>query len=67
VQKLKSTPKGFTLGVKAENRKNIFNLPHKLPINAELYGLGLAPRLKKHIIEFGKPICNPRDQCSSIY
>jgi hypothetical protein len=27
VQKLKSAPKAFTLGVKAELEKNLFNLP----------------------------------------
>jgi hypothetical protein len=46
VQKLKSAPKGFTLGVKAEiEKKNSICL--KLLINAELYGLVLAPRLKR--------------------
>jgi hypothetical protein len=43
--KVEIDPKGFTLGVKANRKKN-FNLP-KLLINAELYGLVLAPRLKK--------------------
>jgi hypothetical protein len=38
--------KGFTLGVKAEIEK-IFAICFKLLINAELYGLVLAPRLKK--------------------
>jgi hypothetical protein len=46
VQKLKSAPKGFTLGVKADIEKN-FSICPKLLINAELYGLVLAPRLKK--------------------
>jgi hypothetical protein len=46
VQKLKSAPKGFTLGVKAELEK-IFSICPKLVINAELYGLVLAPRLEK--------------------
>jgi hypothetical protein len=39
-------PKGFTLGVKAELEK-IFSICPKLLINAELYGLVLAPRLEK--------------------
>ncbi len=47
VQKLKSPPKGFTLGVKAEIGKNKISICPKLQINAELYGLVLAPRLKK--------------------
>jgi hypothetical protein len=48
VQKLKS-PKGFTLGVMAEiAKKNLFNVPQVL-INAERFGLILAPRLKKRI------------------
>jgi hypothetical protein len=48
VQKLKSAPKGFTVGVKAEigKKKKLFNLPQEL-INAKLYGLVLAKRLKK--------------------
>jgi hypothetical protein len=40
------SPKGFTLGVKAEIEK-IFSICPNLPINAELYGLVLAPGLKK--------------------
>jgi len=59
VQKLKSAPKGFTLGVKADIEKN-FSICPKLLINAELYGLVLAPRLKKGYIKFGRPICNPK-------
>jgi hypothetical protein len=37
VQKLKSAPKGLTLGIKAEieGKKKLFNLP-KVQINAEL-------------------------------
>jgi hypothetical protein len=46
MQKLKSAPKGFTLGVKAQIEK-IFSICLKLLINAELYGLVLAPRLEK--------------------
>jgi len=45
---LKSSPKSFTLGVKAEI-EIIFSIHPKLLINAELYGLVLAPRLKKRI------------------
>jgi hypothetical protein len=45
VQKLKSAPKGFTSGVKAEIEKT-FSIRPKLLINAELYGLVLAPKLK---------------------
>jgi hypothetical protein len=46
---LKSPPKCFTLGVKAEIGKNKISICPKLQINAELYGLVLAPRLKKRI------------------
>ncbi len=44
--KVEISPQGFTLEVKAEIEKNISICP-KLLINAELYGLALAPRLKK--------------------
>jgi len=44
--KVEISPKGFTLGVKAELQK-IFSICPNLPINAELYGLLLAPRLEK--------------------
>jgi hypothetical protein len=40
------SPKGFTLCVKAETEKNHSIWP-EYSINAELYGLVLAPRLKK--------------------
>jgi hypothetical protein len=46
---LKSPPQCFTLGVKAEIGKNKISICPKLQINAELYGLVLAPRLKKRI------------------
>jgi len=41
-------PTTFTLGIKAEIEK-IFSICPKLLINAELYGLVLASRLKKRI------------------
>jgi hypothetical protein len=64
--KVEISTKGFTLGVEAEIEK-IFSIYPKLLINAELYGLLLAPMLKKKdTIEFGKPICNPWDQCSTF-
>jgi hypothetical protein len=44
--KVETSPKGFTLGVKVEIEKRNFHLPQVL-INAELYGLVLASRLKK--------------------
>jgi hypothetical protein len=56
-----SLGKGFTLGVKAEREKKNFSICPKLPINAEFYGLVLAPRLSKkdyHEIwkaQFGAP------------
>jgi hypothetical protein len=46
--KVKISPKGFTLAVKAEIGK-IFSTCPKLLVNAELYGPVLAPRLKKRI------------------
>jgi hypothetical protein len=46
VQKLKSAPWVFTLGVKGDIEKN-FSICPKLLINFEHYGLVLAPRLKK--------------------
>jgi hypothetical protein len=47
VQKLKSAPKGFTLGVKAEIEEKKNSICPKLLINAELYSLVLSPSLKK--------------------
>ncbi len=44
VQKVEISVKGFTLRVKAEIERNFSNVPQ---VNAELYGLVLAPRLKK--------------------
>jgi hypothetical protein len=68
VQKLKLAPRALHLGVKAEIEKKKNSICPKLLINAEHYGLVLAPNLeKKNTIEFGKPICNPWDQCLSIY
>jgi hypothetical protein len=45
MQKLKSAPTGFTLGVKAELKKSFSSCP-KLLINVELYDLVLTPRLE---------------------
>jgi hypothetical protein len=54
--KVEISPKGFTLGIKAEIEK-IFSTCPKLLMNAELYGLVLAPRLeKKDTIKFGKSL-----------
>jgi hypothetical protein len=65
---LKSAPKGFTLGVKAEIEKKIFSICPKLQINAELDGLVLAPRLKKRIPStLGSQFATLGGQCSSIY
>jgi hypothetical protein len=61
--KVEISPKGFTLRVTAEIEK-IFSICPKLLMNAELYGLVLAPRLKTRIPS--KPICNPWGQFSSI-
>jgi hypothetical protein len=38
----------------------------QVTINAELYSLLLAPRLKKETMEFRKQICNTWAQCSCI-
>jgi hypothetical protein len=48
VQKSKSAPNGFTLGDKSKLEK-IFSICPKLVINAELYGLVLAPKAGKRI------------------
>jgi len=45
---------GFTLGIKAELEKIISICP-KLLINAELYGLGSAPRVFLFFDEFSQP------------
>jgi hypothetical protein len=45
--KVEISPKGFALGVKADIEKKTFSICPKLLINAEHYGLILAPRLKK--------------------
>ncbi len=44
--KVEISPKGFTVGVKADIENN-FSIGLKLLINAEHCGLVLAPRLKK--------------------
>jgi hypothetical protein len=46
------------LGFKTEIGKKNSICP-KVLINAELYGLVLAPRLKKETNKFGEPVCNP--------
>jgi hypothetical protein len=48
VQRLKSFPKGFTLGMEAEIEKKKSICP-KLVINVEFYGLVLAPKAEKRI------------------
>jgi len=50
--KVGNWPKGFTLWVKAEIEKNIFNLRQANNKCGTFYGLVLAPRLKKgyHLI-----------------
>jgi hypothetical protein len=48
--------KGCILGVEGE-REKIFSICPKLLVNAELYGLVLASRLKKETNQFVKPIC----------
>jgi hypothetical protein len=66
VQKVETSPNGFTVGVKAELEK-IFSICPKLLRNAELYGLVLAPRAgKKDTIEFERPFCNPWGQTTSL-
>jgi hypothetical protein len=65
--KVEISPKGLTLRVKADIEKN-FSICPKLLINAEHYGLVWTPKAeKKDTIKFGRPICNPLCQCSSIY
>jgi hypothetical protein len=48
VQKLKSAPKGFRLGVKVELEK-IFPICPKLLINTELYWPCIGPKARKRI------------------
>ncbi len=54
--KVEISPKGFKLGEKAWNRKNIFNLPKVINKCWTLWLQGW----KKDTISFGKPICNAR-------
>jgi hypothetical protein len=49
--KVELGPKGFTVGVKAEIEKIEKSICSKVLINAELYGLVLAPRLKNDTME----------------
>jgi len=62
-------PQGLYTRSQDWNRKKLFNLPQVL-INAELYGLVLAARLKKDTIKFGRPMFQHLliswRQCSSI-
>ncbi len=74
--KVEISSKGFTPGVKAELEK-IFSICAKLIINAELYGLVLAPRLEKGYHRIWEANLQPLGQmlqhllswhqCSSIY
>jgi hypothetical protein len=65
VKKLKSAPRAFTLGAKAEIEKS-FSICPKVLINAELYGLSLAPKLKKTYHGIWEAKLQPLGQCSSI-
>jgi hypothetical protein len=68
VQKLKSAPRAFYTRVKAEKIEKIFSICPKLLVNAELLWPCIGPKAeKKDTVKFGKPICNPWGQCSSIY
>ncbi len=72
--KVEIGPKGCTLGVKSELEK-IFSICPKLIINAELYGLVLAPSLGKRIpsnlggqfATLGATVPKSGHQCSSNY
>jgi hypothetical protein len=75
--KVEISPKGFTLGVKAEIEK-IFSICPRLLINAELCGLDLARRLKKGYHKIWEPnlqhlgpmfqhLLMSCHQCSSIH
>jgi hypothetical protein len=66
-QELKSAPKGFTLGVKAEIEK-IFSICPKLLINAKLHGLVLAPTLKRRIpMNLGSQFATPGANVPAIF
>jgi hypothetical protein len=57
--KVEISPKGFTLGVKAEVDPNIFNLP-QVTNKCRTFWLCIGPQgLKKEIIKFEEPICKP--------
>jgi len=61
------SPKGFTLRIKVEIGKILFNLPQIL-IYANLYRFVLAPRLKLRIpSNLGGQFVTLWDQCSNIY
>ncbi len=64
--KVEIAPKPFTLGVKAEIEK-IFPICPKILINAELYGLVLAPKAEKRIpSNLGNQFATLGGQCPSI-
>jgi len=58
VQKVEISVKGCTLRVKAEIERNFSNVPQ---VNAELYGLVLAPRLKKGYHEIWEANLQPKN------
>ncbi len=65
--KVEISPKGFTLGLKAENRIFFSICPQVTNKCWTLCPCIGAKAEKKYIMEFGKRICNPWSQCSSIY
>jgi hypothetical protein len=66
VQKLKSSPKGFTLGVKAEIDQNIFNLP-QVTNKCWILWLCIGPKAWKRISSnLRSQFANLGGQCSSI-
>jgi hypothetical protein len=58
--KVEIKPKGFTLGVKAEIA-NTFSMCPQVLINAERFGLILAPRLKKDTIKIWEANLQPKN------
>jgi hypothetical protein len=60
-EKVEIIPKGFPLGVKAEReKKKTFSICPKLLINAELYGLVLAPLTLFFIFPISPPKAQKR-------
>jgi hypothetical protein len=66
--KVEISHKGFALGVKPEIQKKNFSICPQVTNKCRTLWPCIGPKAeKKDTIKFGKPICNPWHQCSSIY